>query len=389
MPSAGSVRRAAAVGATVSVAYLRFVRPWQLGWGATEDERGRPLPGDDLVERPTFAATRAITMRAGPADIWPWLAQVGVNRAGWYSYDLLDNLGRPSARELIPELLDIKVGDLMPMSPDGKHGIRVHALDPPCTMLWGTPGDTSWAWILDARPDGSTRVLTRVRSKYRWLSPTIAFSMLLEFADIWMMRRMLLNLRERVEAVPAPTTDPVPPRRPRADVQVRNVHRRAIGSPEELGALLASLGSDADRLWPGDRWPRMRLDDPLAVGARGGHGPIRYRVEAYDPSQLVRFRFERPRGFDGVHQFAVVSDGEGPAQLTHLLEARMSGIARLSWPLVFRPLHDALIEDALDRAERQVTGRCRRPTGWTTYVRVLRWALTASSRGRGSGRTGA
>ncbi len=157
--------------------------------------------GDDLVESPTLEATRAITIRARPDDIWPWLAQVGVNRAGWYSYDLLDNLGRPSARELIPELLDIKVGDLMPMSPDGKHGIRVHALDPPRSMIWGTPGDTSWTWVLDARCDSSTRVVTRVRSRYRWLSPTIAFSMLLEFADIWMMRRMLLNLRERVEAV--------------------------------------------------------------------------------------------------------------------------------------------------------------------------------------------
>jgi hypothetical protein len=142
----------------------------------------------------------AVTIRAQPKDIWPWLAQVGVNRAGWYSYDLLDNLGRPSARQLIPEMLDIKVGDLLPMSPDGKQGIKVHALDPPCSMIWGTPGDTSWAWVLDRQPDGTTRLITRVRSQYRWYSPSILFSMLLEFADIWMIRRMLLNLRERVEA---------------------------------------------------------------------------------------------------------------------------------------------------------------------------------------------
>jgi hypothetical protein len=187
------------VGGALAGAYARWVRPWQLGWGATEEERERSLPGDDLVEGPTFNATRAMTIRARPEDIWPWLAQVGVNRAGWYSYDLLDNLGRPSARELIPELLDIKVGDLMPMSPDGKHGIRVHALDPPCLMIWGTPGDTTWAWVLAGRPDGTTRVITRVRSRHRWLSPSIVFSMLLEFADIWMTRRMLLNLRERAE----------------------------------------------------------------------------------------------------------------------------------------------------------------------------------------------
>jgi hypothetical protein len=200
MSTAETVVRGAAIGCAIGIAYMRILRPWQLGWGATEEECGRLLPGDDLVESPTLVATRAITIRAHPADIWPWLAQVGVNRAGWYSYDWLDNLGRPSAREIIPELLDINVGDVMPMSPDGKHGIPVHDLDPPSSMVWGTPGDTSWAWVLDARPDGSTRVITRVRTRFRWLSPTIAFSMLLEFADIWMMRRMLLNLQERVEA---------------------------------------------------------------------------------------------------------------------------------------------------------------------------------------------
>lgn len=200
MPSAGSVARNAALGAALATGYVQLVRPWQLGWGATPEERRRPLPGDDLVPEPTFNATRAITIRAGPEDIWPWLAQVGVNRAGWYSYDLLDNLGRPSSRDIIPELQAIKVGDVMPMSPDGKHGILVHALDPPCLMIWGTPGDTSWTWVLEPRGDRSTRLVTRVRSHYRWLSPTIAFSMVLEFADIWMMRRMLLNLRQRVEA---------------------------------------------------------------------------------------------------------------------------------------------------------------------------------------------
>lgn len=211
MLAAGTVVGTAAIGGVIAAAYMRLVRPWQLGWGATDEERGRLLPGDDLVDAPTFDATRAITIRAQASDIWPWLAQVGVNRAGWYSYDLLDNLGRPSARQIVPELQDIKVGDVMPMSPDGKHGIRVHALDPPHSMIWGTLGDTSWAWVLDPQPDGTTRVITRVRSRYRWLSPSIAFSLLLEFADIWMMRRMLLNLRERVEAAAESTTSPALP----------------------------------------------------------------------------------------------------------------------------------------------------------------------------------
>jgi hypothetical protein len=158
-------------------------------------------------------------------------------------------------------------------------------------------------------------------------------------------------------------------------MHVRNVHRRTTGSPEELDTLLGALASDTDELWPGDRWPRMRLDGLLALGAQGGHGPIRYRVESCQRSHSVRFRFERPRGCDGVHEFTVVVDGEALAQLVHVLEARMSGLALLSWPLVFRPLHDALIEDALDNAERHVTGQLQRPARWSTYVRGLRFGL--------------
>jgi hypothetical protein len=185
-----------------TVAYVRYVRPWQLTWGATRDEVSRSLPGDQLVRHPTFNATRAITIAAPAEEVWPWLVQVGLSRAGWYSYDILDNLGRPSARRIIPELQDLVIGDIIPMSPDGKQGMPVHSLDAPSSMVWGTPGETTWAWQLDADAEGSTRLVTRVRSRYRWLSPSIAYSALLEFGDIWMMRRMLLNLRDRAEGQP-------------------------------------------------------------------------------------------------------------------------------------------------------------------------------------------
>lgn len=144
---------------TAAVVYTRYVRPWQLTWGATPAEVSRSLPSDGLVERPTFNATRAITIDAAPQEVWPWLVQAGVTRAGWYSYDLLDNLGRRSARRIIPELQNLAEGDVIPMSPDGKQGMPVHSMDAPHSMVWGEPGGTTWAWQLDETADGSTRLI--------------------------------------------------------------------------------------------------------------------------------------------------------------------------------------------------------------------------------------
>jgi hypothetical protein len=74
-------------------------------------------------------------------------------------------------------------------------------------MVWGTP-ESTWTWQLDASSDGSTRLITRVRSQYRWLSPSIAMSLLVELTDIWMMRKMLMNLRGRAESL---STEPALP----------------------------------------------------------------------------------------------------------------------------------------------------------------------------------
>ena len=182
--------------------YVRFVRPWQLTWGATSEEVARSLPGDDLVPKPMFDATRAITISAPPDRVWPWLVQVGVTRAGWYSYDLLDNLGRPSARHIIPELQHLAPGDVVPMSPDGKQGIEVHSLQAPTSMVWSSPGETSWTWQLEPLPHGSTRLITRIRSRMRPTPRSIAFYAVVEIADIWMIRKMLLTIRERAEGLP-------------------------------------------------------------------------------------------------------------------------------------------------------------------------------------------
>jgi hypothetical protein len=182
-------------------AYLRLIRPWQLRWGATDAEVGRSMPGDDDVPRPTFNATRAVTVAATPEQIWPWLVQIGVGRAGWYSYDWLDNLGRHSAERIIPEFQNLTVGDVIPMSPDGKHGNVVKAFEPNRWMLWGDQaGQASWYWGLYPVDERQTRLLTRVRMCYRWTSLLALFNPLVEFTDIAMMRKCLLGIKRRAEA---------------------------------------------------------------------------------------------------------------------------------------------------------------------------------------------
>jgi hypothetical protein len=154
-------------------------------------------------------------------------------------------------------------------------------------------------------------------------------------------------------------------------MNVRNEHSRDFDAPpEELGALLDTLASDDDRLWPGTNWPKMRFDRPLQTGAIGGHGPIRYVVEEYEPGVSIRFRFTGPKGFDGTHRFFVEALSSG-ARVTHLLVMETSGRASLAWPLVYRPLHDALVEEALDRAAAAVGEPLAAPP-WSIYVRLLR-----------------
>ncbi len=180
-------------------AYLLVIRPWQLRWGATDEEVARVMPGDDFIPAPSFNATRAVTIEAPPELIWPWLVQIGHKRAGWYSYDWIDNLGRPSAEHIIPELQHLAEGDRIPISPDGKHAFPVHTIQPNRLMIWGAPGEMSWLWLLDPVDEGRTRLITRVRLRYRWTHPTILFYLPLDAGDIVMMRKCMLGIKHRAE----------------------------------------------------------------------------------------------------------------------------------------------------------------------------------------------
>ncbi|MCB2223555.1 MAG: SRPBCC family protein [Actinobacteria bacterium] len=155
-------------------------------------------------------------------------------------------------------------------------------------------------------------------------------------------------------------------------MRIANVHRRRLDAPAgDVAALLSTLASDDDRLWPHRTWPPMRFDRPLGPGADGGHGPIRYVVESVEPGRSVTFRFTGPPGLAGTHAFEVATDGDATA-LTHTIDGRASARFALPWLLVYRPLHDALVEDALDRAERETCGEVASPARWSWWVRMLR-----------------
>jgi proline iminopeptidase len=98
-----SARTLAALAGFAAGVYAMAVRPRLLRWGATHEEVETPFPGAELIPGGRRGATMAVTIDAPPARVWPWLVQMGCDRAGWYSWDRLDNAGRPSAEHIIPE----------------------------------------------------------------------------------------------------------------------------------------------------------------------------------------------------------------------------------------------------------------------------------------------
>jgi hypothetical protein len=170
-----TVGAAIATGASLAV-YLLYVRPRHIRWGATDEEVEHPMPGDEVVERPNFVATRAVTIEATSEEVWPWLVQIGSGRAGFYSYDWIDNAGRPSAREIISEYQHIEVGDLVPMLPGAEVGMWVKGFEANSWMLWwDRKGEATWAWGLYPQGEGRTRLISRLRVRYAWTSPMIIY----------------------------------------------------------------------------------------------------------------------------------------------------------------------------------------------------------------------
>lgn len=186
-------------------AFAPLVRTWHQRWGATDAEVAAAMPGDDVVPGCQYQITRAITVAAPPVAVWPWLAQTGFGKAGFYSNDLLDNAGRESATEILAEFQRPRVGDWVPMftKVNDVTAFKIARLEAPSVLLWAKP-DSTWAWTLAPAGDG-TRLVTRLRILYRWDRVAEAvFSLVLnEFGDFAMMRKMLLTIRQRAERAAA------------------------------------------------------------------------------------------------------------------------------------------------------------------------------------------
>lgn len=188
-------------GVVAAVAVAARYRSWHLTWSATEAEAKGPMPGDDLLDGAAFVATRAVSIAAPPPRVWPWLVQTGFGRAGFFSYDWLDNLGRPSATAVLPEFQSVVVGDLaapMASPADARTAFRVAQAEEPRILVWAKR-DSTWAWLLTADGADGTRLVTRLKARYE-PGPFLPVTLLLmEVGDFPMMRRMLLGLAERAQ----------------------------------------------------------------------------------------------------------------------------------------------------------------------------------------------
>jgi hypothetical protein len=152
---------------------------------------------------------------------------------------------------------------------------------------------------------------------------------------------------------------------------IDNVHERILNAPAaEVGKLLDRLGAPGDPLWPSPTWIPMRFDRPLAVGADGGHGPVRYHVTAYEPGHRVEFTFHPRIGLTGTHTAEIVAHGPDTCVLRHRLTATPTGSMRLLWPALVGACHDTVVEHLLDNAEHAVTGTVAHPVRYPWRARL-------------------
>jgi hypothetical protein len=206
-------------GAASAATYFIVIRPWLRSWEEVNDEG--PLPGDAIVPRPRYVATRAVTIAAPAAEIWPWLVQIGQGRGGFYSYDWLENLigcDIHSADRILPEYQHVSAGDPVRLAPEGKSKLpplTVAVIEPDRALVLLTPGTpeenfalgapfATWAFILEPIDEENAKLIARWRADYiPTLRGKLANHYLLQPIHFIMERKMLLGIKKRAEATEA------------------------------------------------------------------------------------------------------------------------------------------------------------------------------------------
>jgi hypothetical protein len=155
-------------------------------------------------------------------------------------------------------------------------------------------------------------------------------------------------------------------------MKVTNIHRRIITeSKPKLATLFETLATNNDAIWPYEKWPAIRFKDGVKIGAKGGHGPIKYSIEEYSQGELIRFRFSKPQGFNGFHELYLNEISNKETEIVHVIKMVTTISASLQWLFVIRWLHDALIEDAFDKVENHFLENKKR-SKHNFWVKMLR-----------------
>ena len=175
---------------------------------ATSRERAQSMPGDELISRAGAELTHGITIQCSARELWPWLIQMGADRAGWYSYDLIDNGGRPSAEEIDRTLQHPPIGSVFPALPGRHDGFILVDADAPRWLILGWPapaGDelmVSWVFVIREIGPQLTRLIVRVRvgDTYRFQGMPNAIGRWLGRAVHFIMeRKQLIEIARRAE----------------------------------------------------------------------------------------------------------------------------------------------------------------------------------------------
>jgi hypothetical protein len=182
--------------------------------GATGAEARAPLPGDEVVPEPLWESTRAITIEAPPADVWPWIVQMGfpAYRAGWYTPYWLDRMQwgirERSADAIVPELQHLSVGDRVPDSRDWSAFFTIRTVEPGHALVLHSTrhilrpmrsNEFTWAFVLKARNEGSTRLLIRARGRMEPWIARLLLQPLISLGDFVNASVMLRGIKARAE----------------------------------------------------------------------------------------------------------------------------------------------------------------------------------------------